>query len=203
MSGIGLGAGMGGVQGAASGAMMGAPAGGIGAIPGAILGGLMGALSGGASSSAQEQAKQQAVMGASMAANGNGAGIPHILNAATALSPSKDFDSTSFDPNQWSFTNAMQPATPSPAPMAGQGTANGMTTNPAAIPSVSAPSAMQQALASTAMTMDAIAKNRPQQVQSGSGPHLFIPQGERPPTLGAPIARAESPLQRYALMLRR
>ena len=205
MSGGGMGAG----GGAASGAMMGSVVPGIGTAIGAIAGGLMGALGGGLSGAQQSQAQKQAAMGTMMAANGNGAGIPHILQAASSLAPSStpDFSAGGMDPSQWSFSmpdaTPMMPPPPAPAPVAGQGSANTMTQNPNQIPSIPQAPAWQQALASTATTMDAIARNRPQQVQSGAGPHLFVPQGGRAPTIAAPIARAPSPIERYAMMLRR
>ena len=208
-SGAGGGAAMGAGSGALSGASMGSMAGPWGAAIGALAGAVMGGIQGSQQGAQQDRAKSQAAMGAAMAANGNG-GIPQILNGASQFSsapsaPGPSFNPQGFDSSDWSFS--MPPTAPAAAPaappVAGQGTANGMTQNPGTIPSVTAPSAIQQALASTAMTIDAISRNKPQQVQSGSGPHLFIPQGVRPPTLAAPIARAESPLQRYALMLRR
>jgi hypothetical protein len=49
---------------------------------------------------------------------------------------------------------------------------------------------------------DMMTKNRPQPA-TAPAPHMFIPQGGRPPTFGAPVARGASPLERFALMLRR
>jgi hypothetical protein len=74
------------------------------------------------------------------------------------------------------------------------------------VPQIPQPSAINQALSNIATTQEQMAKmqaldrsNRPQ----AQAPHFFIPQGGKAPSIGAPIARGPSPLERYAMMLRR
>jgi hypothetical protein len=85
------------------------------------------------------------------------------------------------------------------APMAGPQTPAGPSFLSGLIPS---PSAMNQALANTALVQKMGMQARPQPA-TAPAPHMFIPQGGKPPTFGAPVARGASPLERFALMLRR
>lgn len=74
---------------------------------------------------------------------------------------------------------------------------------PPTTPPIPEPDAWKQALASGAMVGDAMMRRPLPQPAPAESPRLFVPQGVRPPQVGFQIPRGPSPLERFALALRR
>ena len=220
MSGAAGGAGTGALSGASTGAMIGSIIPGIGTAIGGAVGALGGALAGGLGGSAQEQkAKQMAAMGAtqSMAMNNPQAGVPKLLESAAQFAPRPGQGGSAMDDvmakvgagyspdagmGSWIQGGYTPPTAPIAQPQTGGTAQNNMT--PGQIPQVEPPNPWMQGLAGVAMTQDMLMKQQAMRPKpQPSSPNLFVPQGMRAPTLGSPLPRSESPLQRYAMMLRR
>lgn len=86
-----------------------------------------------------------------------------------------------------------------PPGMAGPGPA----ATPPGVPPIPPTPAWKQALSASAQVQDMMMKGQNNRPANAPAPHFYIPQGVKPPSFGAPLAKGPSPLEKYALMLRR